>query len=190
MNDLLKDLFETIDIMEAEEVQIKIEDESFKIENRDQANYFLRKINEIVMQQNEIETIAQAQIKAHTERIKAWKEKQLTPLKNSEAFMSGLLKDFAIRELKDSKAKTIKLPHGQIGFSKQQPEYSYDEEKVLEYLKSQGVLKDFIRVKTTEEINKADLKKAGSVVGNTLVIGDKMIEGVTVTAREDKFVIK
>lgn len=190
MNDLLKDLQQAIDEMELNELNINKEDTSYRIENRSQADYFIRKYHELLQDEKDINQTAEDSIRAYKEKVETWRTNRLETIERSKQFMQGLLKDFALRDLEGTGKKSIKLPMGSIGFSKQQPEYNYDEEKVIEFLKAKNLDGDYVKTKVTETIDKTTLKKAGSINGNALFINDIPVEGIIITEREDKFVIK
>lgn len=190
MNDLLKDLQQAIDEMELNDLNINKEDTSYRIQNRSQADYFIRKYRELVENEAEVNQVADDSIRDYKERVEAWRKDRLDTIERSKQFMQGLLKDFAMRDLEGTGKKSIKLPMGSIGFSKQQPEYSYDEEKVIAFLKAKNLDADYVKTRVSETIDKATLKKAGSINGTSLFINDMPVEGVIVTEREDKFVIR
>lgn len=187
---LLDEMRSAVTEMELEELQIKLEDESFRINNRNQAGFFVRKYKDAVNEETEINNMANDEIKRYTEKINAWRQKELERVEREKQFMMGLLKDFSMRELESSGKRSLKIPDGTLGFTKQQPEYSYDEDKVMEYLRAHDLTEQYINVKTVETLNKTDLKKAGEVKDGKFILGGTPVEGILVTPREDKFTIK
>ena len=170
---------------ELEEMPEQEERERFRIETIDQVNWALRKLSAIETKRTEIEQLAQAEI----ERIQAWKETELKKLQDDAWFFSDLLHDYAFRQReKDPNWKKASTPYGVVKFKKLQPKWRYDDEKLLESLKSVGRT-DLIRVK--EEPNKAELKKV-AVVQNGKVIDPETgapLDGVYVEEQSDTVVI-
>ena len=90
--------------------------------------------------------------------------------------------------MQDSKKKSLKLPFGTLSFKKSQPKYIYDDEQVMNFIKS-NELSQFIRVK--EEINKRDLKSALTINEEGIIkLNGMQIEGVTITPGEEMFNVK
>jgi phage host-nuclease inhibitor protein Gam len=172
INELIEmELNEIEDILERTEDMEKLTDERFKIKDIDSANWAFRKLRAIEVKASEIKELAQ-QEKA---RIEEWEKQELGSLEHSKEFFEGLLtKYFVIEKSKDPKFK-LSTPHGKVTSRKQQPKWSYEEEKTIESLKKHK-LKDFIRVK--EEVNKADLKKEAKVLKNVVSLNDVICEDV------------
>src|SRR5690606_15843611 len=162
--------------------QENINDEKFKINDEQQANWALRKIKQLQEQVKETNALAEAEI----EKINAWAESENEKAQRSIDYFLGLLTQFAIEQRKKNpKFKSMKLPNGAIRFRKQQPKFHYDDEKLLESLKRTGKT-DFIKVK--EVPDKAAVKKSFILHEDKLVDPDtgEFIEGVTVEHREEK----
>lgn len=180
------------EFMDQEEIKdLNINDpESFQIQSKEQANYFVKKILEIRSQQNEINKLADNEIKKTTTRVNQWRESEIEKTQQDEEYIMGLLRTFAEKEIVNvKKGKTIKLPFGSLSFKKQQPKYEYDDKKLLEVLESADDLKkQFVEYKSSAK--KQELKKAGVVIENKLYINNKVIDGVTITPQDEKFEIK
>lgn len=85
----------------------------------------------------------------------------------------------------DPKVKTIALPYGTLKVRPQQPEWTYDDEVLLDYLRPNRP--EFVRIKV--EPNKVDLKKVVKVDGAHVLDPQtgEIIPGITITERPPKF---
>ena len=157
--------------------------ERFKIENLEAANWAFRKLAAIEKKRKEINDLANKEI----ERIKAWQEQEERGLDSSKEFFEGLLTEYFAREReKDPKFK-ISTPYGKVSARKQQPQWNYDEDKLVKWLKENN--QDLIRIKY--EPDKNEIKKTYKIVGTNVVTGDgEIVEGITVEERPEKITIK
>jgi bifunctional N-acetylglucosamine-1-phosphate-uridyltransferase/glucosamine-1-phosphate-acetyltransferase GlmU-like protein len=188
-NELLNDLLQSMQEEEATTLGIEVTNPAFEITNQNQAMYFIRQYKDLEEEQQRINSICDEQLKAFALRLENWRTKQLESTEKQKQFIEDLLKPFTERELLLSNKKTLKLPFGTLGFSKQQPLYEYADDDVLKFLKDHQ-LNDLIRTKTVESINKIELKKTGIIKDNVVYISNMPVEGLKVTTREDKFTIK
>ena len=82
----------------------------------------------------------------------------------------------------------ISTPNGTVSTRKKQPKWTYDEAKLLEFLKQNGKYQ-YIRIK--EEINKAELKKnVKAVNGKVITEEGEIVEGITVTEQGEELVVR
>lgn len=158
--------------------------EGFRIETKDQAIWVLRKVKKYMEEQEENKEAADAEI----ERISAWLEEENVKLQKQIDYFTGLLEEYhrAILE-QDPKKKTIKLPHGELQFRKQQPKFERDDITLVRWLKEKK-LKDFIEVK--ERPMWSELKKYVEVRDGYVFYDKDKVEGIMVEEQEDKFSIK
>ncbi|QUH21455.1 host-nuclease inhibitor Gam family protein [Alkaliphilus sp. B6464] len=171
-----------LQLAEIQEVET-VEREGYKIENKQSAEWALRKIKVLKEQIEETDQLAEAEI----ERIKAWQESENKKSKYDIARFEGLLLEYMVKEReKDPETKSIKLPHGTVRFRKQPLEYVRDEENLIKWAKG-STRADLIKVK--ESFDWSTLKKDITVVAGNVV--DKhtgeIIEHVKAIEREDKF---
>lgn len=185
-NSFLDDLLEFIDEAEVEELELQKEEDGFKIETIDQANYITKKVKQIRSEIEEAKEIAEAQLKAYEEKVNAWLSSVTKPLERQEEFYLLLLEQFAKEKLKDTKKRSLKLIEGTLQFKKQQDKYEYDDKELTAFAEKN--LKDYVRYKPS--VDKSKLKKDGKVKEGKLYIGDKEVKGVRVISREDKFSVK
>lgn len=174
-----------LQLAEIEEIKT-IDNENFKIEDKEQAQWALRKIRALKAHHDEIVGLADAEIY----RVTTWQDKECEGINNSIAFFEGLLKDYMTKErAQDPDLKSVKLPAGTIRFRKQQPEYIRDEDALIEWAKK---LDKHELIKVTESLNWAALKKNIAVVGGKALDKEtgELIEHVTINPREDKFIVE
>lgn len=192
MNNLEQDNFlleleNALIVEEAKMLDLDPEADDFGIKNKNQADYFIKLLNDVREEQKQIVTLCNDKIKRQTEIINAFKEQKLTGLNSQEQYYLALLKTYAENELKDSKKRSVKLPEGTLGFTKQQPRFEYDEtlQSWLEENKP-----EFIKREEKKSVDKKLLKDSGAVVGDKLVVNGETIHGVTIIEQEDKFTVK
>jgi phage host-nuclease inhibitor protein Gam len=157
--------------------------QGFTIDDDSKANWALRKIAQHKKKIEENNLLAEEEIY----KIEAWNKQMNDEAQQSIDYFQSLLAEYAGEKRKsDPKFKTLKLPSGRIRFKKQQPQYVYDDDAVLESLKESGYT-DFVKVK--ESVDKAGIKKQFKAVNGGLVDPDtgEFIDGVTVVDRDDKF---
>lgn len=183
MNELLKELENFIE----QESDINESDEQYKINNEEEANEILRRIKYFESEIEKVNKISDSEIERYTKLINDYRNKKLLEFNNRLEHYQLLLEEYAKEQLKNKKAKTISLPFGKIGFKKQQDTFNYDEEVLLKYLKENSA--DFIKVTTKESVEKAKLKKAGTISDGKLYLNGSAVDGITVTKNEDKFII-
>lgn len=148
----------------------------FAIDTKDQAIWAMKKIAQAKASQSENMEAAQAEI----DRVKDWLKKENESIDSTIFFFEGLLREyfFKIKEA-DPKLKTIKLPHGQLKLRAQQPEYSYDEDKLIPWAKDN--LPDAVQIK--EQLLKGPIKTYVKETGEVL-------PGLTIEPRPDKFSVE
>ena len=193
-DDLLMDELEQFMLAaEIEELKVKLagdteEDGTLLVKNKSDADFYLRQINKLKQQKEEINEFVDQEIERQLRLYQEYREDRMRPLDNQIAFYENALKTFAMNEYAETNKKTIKLPNGTLAIKKQQPKYVYDDEQVLEFLQENNY-KDYIRTKA--EVNKKDLKKNAIINNNNeLVIDGKVVPGVVVIPQEDKFEVK
>ncbi|MGI6078808.1 MAG: host-nuclease inhibitor Gam family protein [Fastidiosipilaceae bacterium] len=167
-------LIETIEAFGVPEEQEQ--KERFKIEDKSQAAWALRKMSKIKAEMDENIMTAQAEM----ERIVGWRDGENEKLQRSVSFFEGLLHEYflTLRE-SDPKLKTMKLPHGTLKMRKQQPQYEYDESLMLPWAKKN--LPEAVVVK--ESVAKTPVKKHIKDTG-------EMVPGVEIVERPERFSVE
>ena len=175
---------------EVEELKVKLakdveEDGTLLVKNNSDADFYLRQINKLKEQKEEINKFVDQELERQMRLYQQYREDRIRPLDNQIAFYEEALRTFAMNEYAETNRKTIKLPNGTLSIRKQPPKYIYNDEEVLSFLKENN-LNDYIRVK--EEVNKKDLKKATQINNNNqMMINGKEVPGVVVVPQDDKF---
>lgn len=193
-DDLLMDELEQFMLAaEIEELKVKLagdteEDGTLLVKNKSDADFYLRQINKLKKQKEEINEFVDQEIERQLRLYQEYREDRMRPLDSQIAFYENALKTFAMNEYAETNKKTIKLPNGTLAIKKQQPKYVYNDEQVLEFLQENNY-NDYIRTKA--EVNKKDLKKNAVINNNNeLVIDGKVVPGVVVVPQEDKFEVR
>lgn len=188
-SDILESLFDEITEEEVKELGIEIENERFAITNDEQANFFLRRLQEIRSEKDKIDITCNNEIERFTTKVNNFRAKEMLSLENTENYFCTLLEAYAKKQLEGSKKKSLKLPFGTMSFKKGQRKVIYDDEALTKFIK-QNNLNQFIRTK--EEINKADLKKAleFNEQDGTASLDGQVVIGITTTPGEESFSIK
>lgn len=187
MSDFMSDLRSFMNEVETKELNI-VQDDTFSITSRDQANYFVRKIMELKEQEAEVLNTSKAEIDRLTSLIKQWEEKELDTIHKAMEYFNGLLREFAETQLEGTKKRSIKLPFGTLQFRAQQPKFVYDDESLKAFLQARST--DLVEEKVEYKVNKTELKKRGTVIDGKLMLDGEVVEGVFIETLEDKFEVK
>ena len=177
---------------EAEELNISdIESEDgILIRNNSDADFYIKLINRFRREMEEINEFVDAELERQVRLYESYREERLRPIENQIKFYEEALRTYTMNELADSNRKSIKLPNGTLAIRKQQPSYNYNEEEVMQFLK-ENELEQYITTKTTERLNKKDIKKDFIVNNNNqLVYNNKIVPGASVEFKDDKFEVK
>lgn len=154
-----------------------------------QANFYIKLYNKLIAEEEEMNKLCDEEIQRNQKAINLFREKRQSEIDKKKEYFSGILKDFAMKELEGKKTKTIKLPYGNLSFKKQQPKYIYEEEETLTKIVKE-LNPELIKTTVTEKLDKTALKKNGLVKDGTFYLGDTAIELVKVQSQDDKFEIK
>lgn len=180
---------------EAKELEIKIaeteEQSGPLIDSMQKANYFLKLVSKIQEDIDSINMLCDGEIEKTIERVNAYRNSQIKPLANQKEYYANLLKNFAEKELEDSKKRSVKLPYGTLSIKKQQPKWDYgDEAELLQWLKT-NELQCVINEKISHSIDKKSLKDQVIVTpDNIVMLNGKVLPGIQVIEQADKFTIK
>lgn len=171
---------------EAPEDLADTENQRFRIQDDNQADWALRKIARARQDMKEAEETAAMEI----EKINRWLDGQRDESLRTELFFTVLLQEYyEPRFMTNPDKKTYKLPSGKVQRRTQQPLFDRDNEALLAWLKQRGMT-DYIEVKETPKWG--ELKQQVQVVGEHVVIKDgplkgEIIDGVEVVHRPPIF---
>ena len=185
----LDNLLAAIDDEDIKELNISKENPSPKIENRDQAEYYVRRYKELKAESDEINKTADAFIKKQTEKANNWRESELNKRNYLLNYFENILKAYADERRNETGKQSLPLIEGTLAFSKQQPNYDRNEDILRQYLKNIKGGEKYLKP-VEPNIDWAAFKKAGVTMNDKFMFNGKEVPGITVTARPDKFVVK
>lgn len=171
---------------EAPEDLADTENQRFRIQDDNQADWALRKIARARQDMKEAEETAAMEI----EKINRWLDGQRDESLRTELFFTVLLQEYyEPRFMTNPDKKTYKLPSGKVQRRTQQPLFDRDNEALLAWLKQRGMT-DYVEVKETPKWG--ELKQQVQVVGEHVVIKDgplkgEIVDGVEVVHRPPTF---
>ena len=165
--------------------------QQFRIEDKGQASWALRKITTIERGRQESRAAAQAEL----ERIQAWLADEEKRADQSRGYLDFLLEDYHRRQLVENpKAKTIKLPHGELQLRGIPPEFIRNDVDILNWArKNRPKLVSLPQwVRPDPKLNWVELKKVFKVHGVSAIDPEtgEIIPGITVIEQPKKFSIK
>jgi hypothetical protein len=184
---LMEELKETIIDEEAKVLGLDNIDESYRILDDEQANFFLRRLEEIQTEEDGINEMCDNEIDKFAQKVNNFRETKINSLSSTKAYYKKLLEKYAEVKLTNSNKKSVKLPFGTLQFRKSSAQYDYKEEELLKFLK-ENKMDSLINVK--EVPNKADLKKVATIKDGKLYVNDIEITGVTVQEGGTSFDVK
>lgn len=174
------------ELLKVEETPVR---ERFEVDNDMKAEWVLTKIRHIRAEQNKENAELTRQMQFYKDQMDANDKKA----DEEVAFFESMLIPYFADRMDNGFTKatktqtTYKLPTGKMVLKKQAPEYTRDNVILLPWLKEN--LPELVKVE--ESPNWAELKKAVTVVGDTVVTKDgEVVPGVKVTEREDKFEVE
>lgn len=175
---------EKYEIEELEQSNILDENQTWKIDSLESADWAFRKISALKKVNEEINKFADKERK----RIDEWETKETQSNQDSIEFFEHKLADYLFQLRKTDKKAKIKTPHGTASTRKQPDSWEYRSD-AIEKLKELG-LNEFIETK--ESVKKADFKKAVTVLENGSVVSPdgEIIESVKVIPQGEKVIIK
>jgi hypothetical protein len=186
-NDFINELEEFLS--EHEKTSLNIDDNAeHLINDKEQANYFVKLSKQCQEEIEAIQELVAAEKKRYIDLLEKFQTEQIESINKRKRYYDGALEDFAVRELEGSNKKSIKLPYGIIAIKKQQPQYDYDDEEIINWAKDMAP--EFIKTTVKETLNKAELKKQCKVTNGELYLSGQKVPGVTVTHKDDKFEVK
>lgn len=141
---------------ELEELETFEQEEGFQIKDLDSANWAFKKLLAIESKAEENEALAEKEL----ERINDWLKKENESLESSKGYFEHKIAEyFASQKANDPKFK-LKTPYGKVMTRKQQPAFTFNDDKVLEYLKDEKPE----MVYSFESYNKPEMKKIIDII--------------------------
>lgn len=158
--------------------------ERFKITDLSSLNWVLRKLDVINLQKQEINKLVDDEIG----KLEHFRNNKLSEFGEHEMFFHSLIEEYAAEQREKDPEFRVVTPYGTVSYRKQQPDWNYADEKLLEYLE-RNELNDYIRIK--KEPNKVEIKKKFKLHNGQVVDENgQVVEGITVSERPAKLVVK
>lgn len=177
---------EKYELEDLEESQVlENENEGWKIDSLDSADWAFRKIATLKQSNDEIKRFADSD----RDRIADWEQKETQSNKDSIAFFEHKLSEYLYEKRKTDKKAVIKTPHGRVSTRKQPDSWEIKEDDAIKEFEELG-LNDFVRIK--KEINKKDLKKAVNITeeGKAVTEDGEVLRFVKVVPQGETVVVK
>lgn len=184
---LLSEMYDEVVEEEAKELGIDVEKTGYEIKDENQANFFLRRMEEVNKEKAEINDMCDKEIEMFVNRVNSFRNKKLVSLDTTTTYFTQLLEKYAQNALMESKKKSIKLIFGTLQFKKAADKYEYEDDKIIKFIDDNQLVG---LTRTKVELNKADLKKAITVVDGNVLLEGKPLEGLTITPGGTNFSIK
>lgn len=187
--DILEELKDFVAEEEAKELEIDITNPNMIILNDEQANFMLRRIDELTKEKNEVTNSCDKEIENFCNKVNKFRADKERVIDTTVSYLSNLLKNYAISKLEGGKTKTYKLAFGNLSFKKKLDKYIYEEDKVAESLKNMNL--DYIKreEKIVEKIDKKKIKQNAVIIDNQVYLNNVKVEGITIEKGEDEFII-
>ena len=190
-NEFFDDLNEFLVEQEVSDLGINIEDEEFRLLNEEQANFMLRRVGEIRLEQDKLNAECDRNIQAHADRVNLYRENKASGLSSAISYFTTMLEDFARNDTASTGKKSCKLAYGTLQFRKVAPKFVYNDVDLKEFVEnSENGLVDYINTTTVTKVDKARLKKAVVVEEGVAYINGKAIDGIEVEPEDIKFDLK
>ena len=184
---LIDELKNSIIDDEARELGLNDLDDNYKILDADGANFFLKRLDELKAEENEINEMCNNEIEKFAQRVNTFRDNRLRTITNTQNYFKSLLQQYAEEQLANSEKKSIKLPFGTLQFRSSGVKYNYDDEVLLGSLRDHG-FNNLLSTKTVP--NKAELKKIATIRDGKVFINDVELEGVSVDDATTSFDVK
>lgn len=177
---------------EAKELGITLgeeEEETPTVDSPSTANFYLKLMNRIQENIDDVNQICDEEIEKHNKRVETFRDEKLRTFTKQYAYYEGLLKNFTEHQLVNSKKKSVNLPFGTLSMKKQPAKWDYNDEELLAWMKKNKP--ELINSKVSESVDKKQVKSlVGKDVVGEIEIDGKKVDGVVVTPQPDKFSVK
>ncbi|NBI28315.1 host-nuclease inhibitor Gam family protein [Chengkuizengella marina] len=162
----------------------EVQDERFKITDLKSLSWAMRILSALAAKKNEVNNLADEEIR----RIETYRKSELDVMEQSESYFKSLINEYGVnRKESDSKFKSEKTPYGKIGFRKQQSQWNYQDDELVEFLQKEH--SDLIRTK--KEPIKKEIKQRFKVTKGKVYDGNgQLVAGISVEERPDKLDIQ
>jgi hypothetical protein len=156
--------------------------ENWKVKNDSDAEYIIEKCNEDLMEINRFRLSLEEKLENIKFKLDKLKEEENSIIERRNSYLIEYFQTIDDKFKKKTKTmEKYRLPSGEIIKKYPGPEFKRDDEKLLNWVKSNEP--EFVEVKETPKWG--ELKKITKVVGNSVVIEStgEIVEGVKVIER-------
>lgn len=179
-----------VDFLNQEEKkELDIPSEDNKISSKEEANYYIRRVKELVLNISEINDTADNEIKKQTERINKWRTNSINEYQFIMNKYTDMLRDFWIENNKNG--ATMKLSQGSLCMRKMKNKEEYDADAVNRFLENNCLYQYMDRVPSKAKIKEAmTINDDGSVSIPAGSHNTYILDGFKVIPQDPKFEVK
>lgn len=141
--------------------------ETFKVTDLASANWCFKKMKALQNKKTQI----QEYVDFEQKRLEEYAEKEFRYIEESFNYFKTLLQDFVETQLENDPKFKISTVDGTASFGKVQQKIKYDDSVMLDFVKNNG-LDEFVKVTTTEKLNKTDFNKYLKIVDDKVITED------------------
>lgn len=170
---------------------IQSEPTNSKLENFVRLDQIAAEMNEHQKAIAFADRVVEARMKQFVRELEIWRAQTIEPHQNEIARLEPEARDIVTRLIKGSQKKSVKLPHGTIGFRKAAPIFSFAGEKVT--AQNRAFVEKCIEDKSefvsfVPKLDWAGMKKTLIIVDNAVCKTDgEVVEGLSATIPPDNF---
>lgn len=172
---------------ELEELETFKQEETFKIKDLEAANWAFKKILALEKKQEENKNLAAKEL----DRINNWLKKENEHVETSISYFDHVLAEYFKEEKKKDPKFKLKTPYGKVMSRKQQPEWTIDNKKAIEYLE----LEKPEMIVIEKKYNKTEFKKLVKLIDSetgkkAIDLNGEVLKFVKLEERPDNIIVK
>lgn len=152
--------------------------ESWKIKNDDEAEWWIEKCNEKLTETNRFKLALESKIKDLEDKLKDLREEERQAIENRDSYLLEYFESIEDKFKKKTKTQEkYRLPSGEIVKKYPGPEFKRDETKLLGWIEN-NKLDEYVETKVTPKWG--ELKKITTIFNGEVVIKNtgEIVEGV------------
>lgn len=167
----------------------EIKSERWKIKDDSDAEWWLEKKNDEMVEIRRLKMSIENRIKVMQEKLKEVKEEESELIKNRDFYLQEYFESVEDKQRIETKTQIkYRLPSAELVFKKPREQFIRNDVALVEWL-NKNKLEQFIKVKKSPDW--ANLKKQTTVVGNTVVtINGEIVEGIEVELTAPTFEVR
>lgn len=141
-------------MIELEKEDLQKENSSFKVTDLHSANWCFKQILELQNDKKEIDEFVEKELKI----IEEYHKKETENINGSIEYFKTLLQQYVEEQEENDPKFKLSVPYGTASFGKEQVKIKYDDDKMLEFVKSSNLL-EFVNTTVVEKLNKKEFNK-------------------------------